>query len=427
MLIPKYWAQYKQRFELSETADNASDDFNSKQATIKRYGWSDISQADALAHAKARVKEAHQRWLDGEDIVRRERREEYNESNGIPIREQIISEQNFSENGLTTTGLENKAYNTQLIVTRNSYGAQVANVNDIAIIDVDNNDLLHQKYPDEYDSHGFIGVVRKSNNVSNKSKANDPDQSSLNNYDKPVSMKSFVWTVVIAAIILATFIAMKSLSWLWLLLFLGVATAILWQQASKYDQEQHQRYMGHIASLQTYIMDLIQQRIISHPQESFRLYETPAGFRIIATHDTISSSDALVADWFEYFHADTNYVRLCQAQQCFRARLTAKPWRMAEVEDKKLTKEIPAKNFWFDVESMNVDSSIEQRQKELKARKEWINNYDKYAKNYRACRYVERFTGKEGIDRNTASTQAIDAFIKWHDDACQVDKELEMA
>lgn len=90
MLIPKYWAQHKQRFESLETSSKSS-----KQATIKRYGWSDSSQADALEHAKARVDEAHKRWLAGEDILRRERREEYNEGNGIPIREQIISEHAF--------------------------------------------------------------------------------------------------------------------------------------------------------------------------------------------------------------------------------------------------------------------------------------------------------------------------------------------
>ena len=95
MLIPKYWAQYKQRFD-SKTEFNKSP----KQATIKRYGWSDISQEAALVHAKERVANAHSRWLAGEDIVRRERREEYNDNNGIPIREAIISEYGFSENGL---------------------------------------------------------------------------------------------------------------------------------------------------------------------------------------------------------------------------------------------------------------------------------------------------------------------------------------
>ena len=407
MLIPKYWAQYKQRFELSETADNASDDFNSKQATIKRYGWSDISQAEALAHAKARVKETHQRWLEGEDIVRRERREEYNESNGIPIREQIISKQNFSENGLTKTGLESKASDTQLVVTRNSYGAQVANVNNIAIIDVDNKDLLGHLYPEHYSPNGFMPAIPT--------------------YQTKSSKKLPVWGFIILFIFIASVIAWLGLSWLWLLVVMIGATVYLWQQASQRDKAYMQKYTAEMNSLQPFITDLIQQRVASHPQESFRLYETPAGFRIIATHDTIAPNDALVADWFEYFHADANYVRLCQAQQCFRARLTAKPWRMAEVEGKKLAKDIPAKNFWFDAESMDADSSIEQRQNELKARKEWINNYDKYAKNYRACRYVESFSGKKGIDRNTASTQAIDAFIKWHDDTCQVEKELEMA
>ncbi|MBH0096377.1 hypothetical protein I6E61_08280 [Psychrobacter sp. NZS113] len=402
MLIPKYWAQYKQRFELSKTADSASDTFNSKQATIKRYGWSDVSQVEALAHAKERVKEAHQRWLEGEDIVRRERREEYNESNGIPIREQIISKQNFSENGLTKTGLESKASDTQLVVTRNSYGAQVANVNNVAIVDVDNDQLLHYKYPDDYDSNGYITLL-------------------TDNQNQP-SAKIKVWVFVLTFILIASVISWLGLSWLWLLVVMIGATAYLWQQASQREKVRIQKYADDSASLPFFITDLIQKRIASYPNESFRLYKTPAGFRIIATHDTIAPNDALVADWFEHFHADTNYVRLCQAQQCFRARLTAKPWRIAEVADKKLTKDIPAKNFWFDAESTAVDSSIEQRQNELKARKEWIINYDKYAKNYRACRYVERFTGKEASHQ--LEHRSIQAFIDWHDMACQVDKDL---
>ncbi|MGO2733208.1 hypothetical protein [Psychrobacter sp.] len=357
MLIPKYWAQYKQRFDALATADRSS-----KQATIKRYGWSDISQAEALAHAKERVNEAHQRWLDGEDIVRRERREEYNESNGIPIREQIISEQNFSENGLTKAGVESQASDTQLVVTRNSYGAQVANVNNIAIIDVDNDQLLHYKYPDDYDSRGYITLL-------------------TDNQTQPAA-KIKVWVFVLIFILIASVISWLGLSWLWLLVVMVGATAYLWQQASQREKARIQKYADDSASLSSFITDLIQQRVANHPNESFRLYETPAGFRMIATHDTIPPSDALVSDWFEYFHADTNYVRLCQAQQCFRARLTAKPWRMAEVTDKKLTKDIPAKNFWFDAESTDADSSIEQRQNELKARNQWINNYDKYAKNY---------------------------------------------
>lgn len=159
MLIPKYWAQYRQRFD-SKTEFNKFP----KQATIKRYGWSGISPEAALVHAKERVANAHSRWLAGEDIVRRERREEYNDSNGIPIREEIISEHGFSENGLIEGNLENRLSDSQLIITRNSYGAQVANINNIAIIDVDHDDLLHQKFPDSYDKQGFlcISIIDKS-------------------------------------------------------------------------------------------------------------------------------------------------------------------------------------------------------------------------------------------------------------------------
>ncbi|WP_314885320.1 hypothetical protein [Psychrobacter immobilis] len=398
MLIPKYWAQHKQRFELLETSSKPS-----KQATIKRYGWSDISQMEALSHAKARVNEAHNRWLAGEDILRRERREEYNEGNGIPIREQIISEHSFPENELTN----NSATATQLIVTRNSYGAQVANVDNIAIIDVDNDDLLRHIYPDDYTHHGFMPAF-------------------LVNQSNPAS-KIKIWFFVVVFILIASIIAWLGLSWLWLLVVMFGATAYLWQQASVKDKARAQKYADDAASLLPYMTDLIKKRIANHPTESFRLYQTPAGFRIIATHDVVLPSDRLVAEWFAYFHADTNYVRLCQVQQCFRARLTAKPWRLSEVENNKLAKDIPAKDFWFGSDNTDVDNSIEQRQDELKARKQWVADYDKYAKNYRACHYVEGFSGKETVDRNTAATQAIDAFIEWHDRACRVNKVLPMA
>ena len=397
MLIPKYWAQHKQRFESLETSSKPS-----KQATIKRYGWSDVSQSAALTHAKSRVNEAHNRWLAGEDILRRERREEYNEGNSIPIREKIIYEHDFPENELSN----NSAAVTKLIVTRNSYGAQVANVDNIAIIDVDNDDLLRHIYPDDYDHHGFMPAF-------------------LVNQSNPAS-KIKIWFFVVVFILIASVIAWLGLSWLWLLVVMFVATAYLWQQASARDKTRAQKYADDAASLLPYMTDLIKKRIVNHPTECFRLYQTPAGFRIIATHDVVSPSDNVVEDWFAYFHADTNYVRLCQVQQCFRARITAKPWRMSEVENNKLAKDIPAKDFWFDFEDTEVERSIEQRQDALKARKQWLADYDKYAKNYRACHYVESMAGKE-VANNSKVQASIDDFVQWHDRACQVNKALPMA
>lgn len=397
MLIPKYWAQHKQRFDSKTGISNAK-----KQATIKRYGWSDISQSEALNHAKARVDDAYQRWLAGEDIIRRERKEEYNESNRIPIREQIISKQVFPSSVSTQDA------STQLIVTRNSYGAQVANVDSIAIIDVDNDDLLSHLYPEQYSANGFIPA-------------------SVSTQSQPFT-KIKVWFFVFIFILIASVIAWLELSWLWLLVVMFAATTYLWQQASQKDKARTQRYDDDIVSLLPFIMDLIQKRIISHPSESFRLYQTPAGFRIIATHDTVSPNDEIVAEWFAYFHADANYVRLCQAQQCFRARLTAKPWRMNEVTTARtLDKSIPTTDFWS-MPNQDIDAEEnESRHMELDARNKWLVDYDNFAKGYQACRYLERFIGREAIHKDKLAQHAINEFVQWHDKACQVEKELPLA
>lgn len=61
MFIPKYWVQYKQCFKLLEIADNPYNTLSFEQATIKRYGWSNVIQIEAVAHVKVRVEEADQR------------------------------------------------------------------------------------------------------------------------------------------------------------------------------------------------------------------------------------------------------------------------------------------------------------------------------------------------------------------------------
>lgn len=245
---------------------------------------------------------------------------------------------------------------------------------------------------------------------------------------QPSSMKVKVWSFVLIFILIASSIAWFGLSWLWLLVVMVGVTAYLWQQASKRDKARAQKYSDDLASLLPFITDLIKKRVASHSKESFRLYETPAGFRIIATHDTIAPSDNLVAAWFEYFHADTNYVRLCQAQQCFRARLTAKPWRMSEVENNELAKDIPEKNFWFAEDNAFEKTSAQQRQdleSGKESRKQWITYYNQYAKHYRACRYIETFFGFDA--GHQLEHQAIQTFIDWHDRTCQVNKELQLA
>ncbi len=60
---------------------------------------------------------------------------------------------------------------------------------------------------------------------------------------------------------------------------------------------------------------------------NWRIYRTHAGVRLLATHELISPTNPLCQRAFEFVGADPDYVRLCTTHECFRARLTPKPWR----------------------------------------------------------------------------------------------------
>ncbi|WP_241027071.1 hypothetical protein [Variovorax sp. RKNM96] len=72
----------------------------------------------------------------------------------------------------------------------------------------------------------------------------------------------------------------------------------------------------------------VERFIHQHPDWHLRLYRTPAGMRVLAMHDVFAPSDAAVTDAFHALGADKVYTRMCRNQNCFRARLSAKPWRV---------------------------------------------------------------------------------------------------
>ncbi|WP_337871281.1 hypothetical protein [Meiothermus sp.] len=65
-----------------------------------------------------------------------------------------------------------------------------------------------------------------------------------------------------------------------------------------------------------------------HPDWAMRVYRTRAGLRLLVAHDVFDPTSALVQQAMRELGADMRYMRLCQAQSCFRARLTPKPWRL---------------------------------------------------------------------------------------------------
>jgi len=111
MIVPQYWAEGRLQHRS-----------RGRQVTVRRFGWSDVSQQEAQAHADARTREAFDRVLAGEPLARREDKVPYNGAVGVPIREEIVARDGDS------------------VITRNSYGALCLNTPHALFVDVDFDD-----------------------------------------------------------------------------------------------------------------------------------------------------------------------------------------------------------------------------------------------------------------------------------------------
>jgi hypothetical protein len=65
-----------------------------------------------------------------------------------------------------------------------------------------------------------------------------------------------------------------------------------------------------------------------HPELTISLFETCAGLRFVVTSQTLTPSDSFTQSMFSELGVDKLYQKLCLRQNCFRARLTPKPWRI---------------------------------------------------------------------------------------------------
>ncbi len=108
MIVPAFWAEAV-----------ASGRRRGRPVSVRRFGWSDVGEAEAQARAEERAAAALKRLLAGDKLPRREPKVPYNGADGVPIREEIL------------------ARHGDAVVTRNSYGAHCLNTPDVLFADVD--------------------------------------------------------------------------------------------------------------------------------------------------------------------------------------------------------------------------------------------------------------------------------------------------
>lgn len=109
----------------------------------------------------------------------------------------------------------------------------------------------------------------------------------------------------------------------------------------------------------------------SRPGWGARLYRTPAGMRVIVPHAAFDPRSPEVQKLFEDLRVDPVYALMCRNQNCFRARLTAKPWRIGIGRHVK-----PRSGTW------------PVAPEKMAERQEWVARYEPHAAEYSACRYL---------------------------------------
>lgn len=102
----------------------------------------------------------------------------------------------------------------------------------------------------------------------------------------------------------------------------------------------------------------------------FAIYETPMGLRVMALHSTYDPRAEDTVALLQAVKSDPRFNTMCHKQRCFRARLTAKPWRIGLAA-------APGSTAWPFSERL------------LQARGDWLKQYEVAAAQTAACRYLE--------------------------------------
>jgi hypothetical protein len=139
------------------------------------------------------------------------------------------------------------------------------------------------------------------------------------------------------------------------------------------------------------------------PRWILRVYRTPNGYRVLAMHDSFDPTGRAAQDFMKSIGGDPLYALMCRNQNCFRARLSPKPWRIGIQEHLR-----PRPGVWPIAEERMSD------------RRRWVRMYESKAASYAACRYETTF----GSGRTYRKCEEV---RRLHDDLCRAEWDLPIA
>ena len=136
------------------------------------------------------------------------------------------------------------------------------------------------------------------------------------------------------------------------------------------------------------LVEKISKIVQRDSQTCIRLYRTLKGYRIAIMDRLVNPKDAQSDSLLKELGSDRLYVSLCRSQDCYRARLTPKPWRCGSTK--------PPTRFPF------IYAGAEERFKE------WLSGYEKISQKFATCALVGEFG-------STAKHPRAQSVLKLHD------------
>jgi hypothetical protein len=129
--------------------------------------------------------------------------------------------------------------------------------------------------------------------------------------------------------------------------------------------------------------------------ESFRIYRTAAGFRVLATAHEYDPTSTHSAELMRAAGADSDFVDLCRIQNSFRARLSPKPWRCGMRRPPNL----------FPRHTQGEQCRFA----------EWLSGYERASANRATCRYLGAIGPKRIHSRIAPVIELHDRHTKAHE------------
>jgi len=157
----------------------------------------------------------------------------------------------------------------------------------------------------------------------------------------------------------------------------------------------------------------VENYVQGEPDAGFLVYRTFAGFRLIASHKTFEPGSEETQQIFDVLGADPLYQRLCKAQECFRARLTPKFWRL-----NKVLGIYPSIKFRI-TPSMIADWTDDHARR-VKDFDEWIESYENQHISHATCQFVKHIGNQEVV-------KELESQIIYHDQLTQSRSDKPLA